>query len=413
MNGWTKENFVPCRALAVIVMFFAAPVGAAEPPRVAVESLDDGTLIGGLVSLTDGRLLLDTAEGEREVPLARVLFVSPEQAPPAPAAVVAVWAKLVDGSTLLGTAYLVEDNRARFTALDGGQTMLPTESIAHVRLRDQTPDISAQWEQILAAEADGDLIVIRKNEAVDYLSGRLGDVTSENVEFTLEGETTPVRRARVDGLVYFHAQPPKLTDAVCRVALSGGGEWFARELMVSEGRLKLETPAGVSVDVPWEQVAQLDFSLGKVAYLSDLPTQSEEWTPYFGVGGDADRAARLFGPRRDQALFGQPLILEGTTYRKGLALHSRSQMVWRLPSKFSNLEMQVGLAERGGRRDTVRLTIEADGRVLFDETIAAGEAARGLRLDLSGARQLTILADYGDGSDVLDHLLLCDAKVVK
>lgn len=413
MNGWTKEKLVPRRPLAALVLLFAAPVWAADAPRVEVETLDEGAVSGQLVSLAAGRLVLRARDGDRDLPLARVLFVSPEQAPAAPSSAPSVWLRLLDGSALFGAEYLVTDNRIQFTPLGGGEAVLATAAVAHVRFQEQSPERARQWEQALAAEADDDLIVIRKNETIDHLSGRLGDVTADAVEFTLDGETTPVRRPRVEGLVYFHTAPPKLPDAVCRVVDASGGEWLAGELAFADGRLQLTTPAGVEAQLPWEQVARLDFSLGKVAYLSDLPTQSEEWTPYFGLAGDAARARKLFGPRRDQGLFGRPLALAGQTYAKGLAVHSRSQMVWRLPGKYGRLLAVAGLAQRAGRRGCVRLAIEADGRTLFDERIAAGDPPRALELDLGGARQLTVLVDYGDDSDVLDHLLLCDAKVVK
>ena len=75
-----------------------------------------------------------------------------------------------------------------------------------MRLKEQNEKIAQQWVEIVASKRAADLIVVRRDEAIDYLEGVLGDVTPEAVQFKLEGDVVNVKRPRVEGFLYFH--PP-------------------------------------------------------------------------------------------------------------------------------------------------------------------------------------------------------------
>lgn len=110
----------------------------------------------------------------------------------------------------------------------------------------------------------------------------------------------------------------------------------------------------------------------------------------------------------------QPLKLDGKVYRKGLAMHSRSTVVYRLPGKFRTFTAVAGIDDSvrsaGGE---VALEISGDGKSLWKGSIRGGTPPQTLEVDVTGVKRLEILADYGVGEDIADHLDLCEAKVVK
>jgi hypothetical protein len=173
------------------------------------------------------------------------------------------------------------------------------------------------------------------------------------------------------------------------------------------------TPLGLEITCPCEQVVRIDFSQGKIVYLSDLEPESIEWTPYFGSAQQPPALARLFAPRTDRGLEPGPLLLDGKRYEKGLALHSRTRLVYRLPGRFRRFKATVGIDDRVRPRGNVRLAIHGDERLLLETTITGTDPPQQLDLDLTGVRRLAILVDYGDDLDLADHLDLCDARVVK
>jgi beta-galactosidase len=160
-------------------------------------------------------------------------------------------------------------------------------------------------------------------------------------------------------------------------------------------------------------VSRFDFSSGKVVYLSDLEPEFVEWTPFFAFSRDAAALAEFGSPRRDAALEGGPLKLNGTSIAKGLALRSRCVMTYRLPGSFREFSALAGIDDRMGDRGHVRLLIRGDDRDLLDKIITGRDAAMALRVGIENVKRLTIVVDYGDDQDFADQLDLGEAKVSK
>jgi hypothetical protein len=203
-----------------------------------------------------------------------------------------------------------------------------------------------------------------------------------------------------------------LPEAVCRVADVTGSQWSVRSIALSSD-LEWTTPAGLTVVRPLATVTQIDFSRGKVVFLSDLKPESITFTPWFGGNEDAPLLTEFYAPREDKHLGSGLLQLGGRQYGKGLWMHSRSRVVYRLPGRFRRLKAVVGIDDRVRPRGHVRLVIRGDDRVLLETTAAGTDPPRPVDLDVSGVRRITLLVDFGDQLDVADHLDLCEARIIK
>ena len=111
---------------------------------------------------------------------------------------------------------------------------------------------------------------------------------------------------------------------------------------------KLGNGGGVEFALAADSVQSIRFSGGDIIYLSDLVPTSIEWRPYVPTRIAGDRLKKLYAPRFDQASDGGQLELEpgGDTYEKGIALHSRTELVYRLPAQFKRFQAEVGLDPR-------------------------------------------------------------------
>jgi hypothetical protein len=194
---------------------------------------------------------------------------------------------------------------------------------------------------------------------------------------------------------------------------ASGSAWPARSVVLAGDALEWTTPLGLKVARPLMALARLDFSRGKVVYLSDLKPESVAWVPYYGLGRDLPARADYYAPRQDRSLSSGPLQLDGVRYAKGLAIHSRTTLVYRLSGRFRRLAAVAGIDDAVRPRGNVRLVIRGDGRVLADLPIAGTDPARPLDLDLAGVTRLTLLVDFGEDGDVGDHLVLCDARLIQ
>lgn len=393
-------------------LIIACALAANAGTEVEIETLDGQTVAGTLAKLDAQGATLDTPGGSKSLAADDLVRILPKELPAAVGRDEGVGIELVDGSSLAAREYLAEQGRARVTLADGQAIELPTAAVVNVRLRPPSEAVAAQWSKIVALRLSADVLVVRKGETLDYHKGVLRDVTDAVVHFELDGDVLPVKRANLQGFIYHHPRGDPLPEPVCQILDAGGSRWSVRSLSLGQG-LQWTTPGGVSLTRPLAGLREIDFSRSKIQYLSDLKAESVAWTPFFGGDQQLPTLARFFGPREDQSLESRPLRLGGKQYAKGLALHSRTEMVYRLPGRFRWLKATAGIDDEVRPQGHVSLVIRGDDKVLYEGTLAGTDEPRPIELDLGGVRRLSILVDFGQQMDVADHLDLCNARIIK
>ena len=396
-------------------MFALLVIGAiaATAPPVDVETLGSEAVSGRLAHLDADRATVETADGPVSVEIGRIVAISPVDARISPASESAVWVKLVDGGLLLGSAYSTSGPTARLVTVDGKPLEFPVRDVDTVRFQSQTDSLAKEWSRIVEAAPDGDLLVVRNGELIDFHQGLLRDVTDELVQFELDGDLLPVKRGKVHGLRYHRSAARELPEPICRLTDTFGSVWPVVSLSLEDDVLKWKTPLGLEAVAPLETVVRIDYSRGKVVYLSEMEPEAVDWTPYFGPADNIQSLAKFLWPRRDRSLDSGPLRLDGRSYEKGLAIHSRTRLTYRLGGDFRRFKATAGIDDSVRPAGHVRLVIHGDGRLLVETDVAGTDLPKPLDLDVSGVRRLVILVDFGENLDTADHLDLCEARVEK
>jgi hypothetical protein len=168
-----------------------------------------------------------------------------------------------------------------------------------------------------------------------------------------------------------------------------------------------------------------DFSAGKIVYLSDVDQTTSRWTPLVALPAGADAVAKYGEPRRDRSAYGGPLALlvredDSTSatasiqpFRKGLALRSHTEMVFRLPAGLRQFVAVAGIEPATSSTGNVQLRIFGDDRLLYDQEFAGDQPPREIELDIEDVKRLKVEVDFGNNLDTGDWLNLCDARLVK
>lgn len=385
----------------------------ASAPPVEAQTLDGQTVTGTIVSLDAEGATLQTGDGPVTVGTDRLKSLSPGVAGAETPGEPKAWIETVDGCRLVAAGYTTEEGRAQVAAATGGVLEVPTSDLVAVRLAPEVEALTAEWSKLAGSAPEKDLLVVAKDEVLDYHRGIIGDVTEALVRFDLDGDVLPVKRAKVYGLVYAPIAAREFPDAVCRITEAGGSSWAARSITLEGDQLQWTTPAGLEVARPLAGVVRIDFSEGKVLYLSDLDTESEDWTPFLGSPDVPPLREALMRPRRDRSLDGGPLLVDGRTYPKGLAIHSRTEIVWRLPGRFRRFKATAGIDDRVRPEGNVKLVIRGDDAVLVEKTLSGTTGPEEIDVDMTGVRRLAVLVDFGEDGDFGDHLDLCEARVLK
>lgn len=140
-------------------------------------------------------------------------------------------------------------------------------------------------------------------------------------------------------------------------------------------------------------------------WLSDLVPVSVQEEGAFGV---------IWPWRKDADLDGAPLLLGGELRVKGLTVHSRARLTWKLDRSYQRLRAAAGLADAVGLEGDCAASLAADGKGLWQRaSIRGGDPVEAIDLDVSGVSELTLNVDYGARHDIADHFVLADAYLVR
>ena len=90
-------------------------------------------------------------------------------------------------------------------------------------------------------------------------------------------------------------------------------------------------------------------------------------------------------------------------------------VVGRCLEQFRWFEAAVGLDDRTGQGGSVRVRVLVDGieKGGNDTELTAATGPRAVRVDVAGAKELTLVVEFGSGGDVCDHVDWADARLVK
>jgi hypothetical protein len=377
---------------------------ALQIPAAEIETLQGERHAGELVEMSDSAALMKQGDETVSIPLSKLLIVRFPTAPPAEPSIGARLA-LVDGSRLTCPRLSVSGDKVRCEAPFGAVT-LSVSRLSSVRFGISTSRLDADWKGLLARDATSDLLVVKNEDVLDYLAGVTGDV-GESVNLLLDGDDeVPVAREKVYGIIY-HRRLPNLPKSICQVRLTGGDVLEAAQVAWDSGKARVRLVAGPDIVVPGALISAIDFTVSKIMYLSDLKPRDVKYVSFWEIF--------LYEYRRDRSLDGPPITLKGKSYPRGLAMHSKTTLRFRIAGEYTRFQALAGIddsvAELG---HIVQLVITGDGKPLFDGEIKGREPPRPLDLDVTGVRDLEITVDFGsDISDIGDHLDLADAKLVK
>lgn len=385
----------------------AALLAVLAAPQVEVVSFQGEPRVGDWRGIADGRVNLAVAGKDESVPLSEVLEVRFRGEPAKidkPTAIVSLW----DGSQLGATQTQIVDKRLKLTSAVLGELSLPQGEVASVQFSDRF-DKDEQWSKLAERDNKSDLLVIRKEQTLDYLDGVVVEVTEKSVKFLLDGEEVSTKREKIFGLI-FARRPSNPKPPAVRVELSNGDILMASSLTGTPVGLSVTTTTKTDVSVPTEKLKLLDFSQGKLRYLSQDPPRDVKYTR-----GIQDGPAFV----QDRAFYAPELKPMGLrAFARGLCIRPQTTLRYRLGGDYRRLQAIVGIDEsvKDGNGDC-DLVISGDGKQLLKLRMTSRDTARPIDLDVTNVVVLEITVGFGGDAatnvDLGDNLDLADAKLIK
>lgn len=375
----------------------------ADGPQVDVATLNGQQKTGELVSVDAKEWKLRVNGREESIAASDILTAT---WPPATAKLEAApfELKLIDGSKLAVTQATLEGDWLTVESASLGKQKLARTTIASLRLGAPAGPIEQSWADLSQRDKKQDMLVIRKNDVLDFVEGVVGKITATDVQVLLDGEPVTVKREKVFGVVVYQRATSN-QKPVGSLELMNGDKLFARSVVLANGQFQVTLPTGGEASVPLTQVRRVDFSLGKLTWLGDLKPRDMkhdfilmDGLPEYGV---------------DRSLLGERLRVGDKFFDRGVWIHSKTRLKYRLEGDYSRFQAWMGI--QSSHTGNVHVEFLADGQKLLAADVVAGaKAPQRVDLDLKGKFVLEVVVDYGDdGDDIGDHLTLGDARLTK
>lgn len=393
--------------------------------ELRVETLDSPPAKSSAIESIDEKVIrLKGDASDSEIPLANLLRIKASNR--TVAKLTAPWIELYDGSVLPIVSYEVNGTKAKIQfAGQGKSILLPLKSIRLVRLKSRTPQIDVQWDEIRKTNPAGDLVVIRKGTAIDYLEGVLGKVTKDEVMFSLDGDEIGVPISKLDGLYYYRKKTTGPNSNTAILSTTNGTRIITKKVRIREGRLYAQLTNGIELDFSMDEFVELDYSRGKMRYLADERPIRVQKTTIIDWPSSVQIASNVQGPVFNRGFFTAKMLLpsnnskksnslqESQVFHRGIGLRPKTEIEYRIPKKFHRLKSLVGIDSKISNHGSVRLTVYGDDELLFDQVILAGNAPVALNLNLENKRTVKFVVDDADDGDSGDRLYLCNVRFTK
>jgi len=388
--------------LSLTLLLSPAAISAAE-----VATLTGTVHTGDIVSIANDQITLKENGETITLPTAQALSIRWENDHPAVGQEPRAESQLMlrDGSQLTIHTVNCDGRAVDGISLAAGEVSVPHASVKAVLFRKLDDKTRGQWKKLVDKTSSDDMLVVRKGDTLDFLAGVVTEYDDSEVKFLYQGSEIPVKREKVFGLIH-PSSDPSTGNAVGQVKTVHGDTLLVDQLSLNGETLSVQVPGGKTWLLPLTQLVEIDFSMGRVVYLSDLDPDTVQHTPFFDT---------VWTFQRDRTNVGAPLRLAGTEYAKGLWIHSKTELTYRLAGDYTRFQAMIGIddAVAANGLGNVRVVLKADDTVVFDEEVAALDAPRSLEVDVTGARFLHILVDFGTALDISDHLVLGDARLIK
>ena len=401
--------------LASGIIGLGATFALAEEPKFTAHTAGTQQEAGAIKRVDkDWSITLASPSAEVAVPGSDLISLRRVGAtlPPFPAGPHVVF---VNGDRLAGAVAKIEKGEVHFKAAIGGEgaggaqeLTIPLSALAVIWFRSPPEDTGEDLARKWSGERRRRDVLLLSNG--DSRAGTVVSMDSLTSALVLKDEANEIRveAARLVAIALNTdlARSLRPRGAYGRAILSNGGR-IGMASASSDGTLVTgKTLFGAEMKIPLSQIVCLDIRQGKAVYLSDLKPKRYDYTPYLGV---------RWPFALDRSVAGHELRLGGHTYDKGIGLHSESRLTFDLGGSYRRFESTVGLDDRTGQGGSVRIRVLVDGQAkdVGDKEISSATGSRDARVDVTGAKELTLVVEFGSGGDVCDHVDWADARVVK
>jgi hypothetical protein len=315
-----------------------------------------------------------------------------------------------NGGLMPGEPLRIDAGRLTLRSEEFGDVLISLESLAGIALL--WPAQPAQQDRLadrlIETKGTADRVLLANGDQMD---ATVSDLGSRAVR--LDGDTGPIDlpRDRVRAIAF----NPALRAAMAKTAASTWVGWADGTLLVVDRLLAADStvrfvPAGANANSPpWtakiERLVFLQPIGGRAVYLSDRAADEYQHVPFLDLA---------WPYHNDRNVLGERPRAGGRTYLKGLGVHSAARLTYALDQPFEGFEASLAIDDAAGGGGSVQCEVLVDGhRRWTSGPIRGHQRPVPVRVDLTGAKRLELVVDFGERGDQLDYVDWLDARLIR
>ena len=395
-----------------------AAVGAEGPQAAAegtvvVRTVQTERIVGTLesFSLKDGLVLVRAGGDRTRMPAVDVVQIDTKLPRQQPHPESAHWV-LASGDSIYGQPVGGSERTVSIRRDDLGTLDLPI-----LRLRELTTPAGREARKAgkfgpiasRPASEDDELWLVNG----DRLTGLIERIDPNGVALETDAGRTVValdvllaaRLAQADRPA---TQPGKARSVRARLTLADGSTLTVGELAWRQDGLIIAVQREakrVQCRIQMDRVLRVEVVGGRWQWLGRMLPLVAEHTPLLGV---------RWPHRIDRNVLGGPIRVGGRGFERGIGVHSRSRLVYGLDAGCERLVCAYGLDDDAGPMADVAVEISVDGkRVHHAPGVRPDGQVHRVSVDLSGAKQVELLVDFGKNGHVQDRFNWIEPAVIR
>ncbi len=318
---------------------------------------------------------------------------------------------LAGGGWIVADTALIEKEEVRGGSQVFGDFSLPLELVAGIVLRSlqDRATLDGWMTRIATAGGQTDRLLLDNG---DELTGTILGWQQKVVPLETNAGKVDVEVDKISVIIFNPTLVYKSRPSGPRT-LAGfrdGSRLTAIELLADKNSARLKLVGGAELKSPTDAIVALQPFGGRIEYLSDLKPSSYRHVPYL----------QLTWPfQADRSVLGSQLRAGERLYAKGLGMHSPARITYDLDRSYRRFEADLAIDAEAGQRGSVEFRVFIDDGSGAWQERATSEIIRGgqppvpISVDVSGAKRLSLLVDYADRGDELDHADWLNARLVR
>ncbi len=287
-----------------------------------------------------------------------------------------------------------------------GNLTVPLECVLGLIMAAPTePDALDQlWNRVAGESRTAEVVWMANN---DRLTGAFLGLDDRAAKLQIDGKPVEIDRT---GIVAVGFDPslvayPRHDSFYLDLTLVDGSRFGVIDAKLERGQVVATARFGQPVRVPIGDVIRIDPRSDAVVYLSDRKVDAQDNSGYLG----APRPLRI-----DRTVDGHGFQLGGRPYDRGLGTQSRTLLAYKLKPGDRRFQALVGVDDRAGPLGNVVFRVLTDRKPRFaTPTMTCRDAAVAIDVDISEAKLLILITDFGERGDVRDLADWVEARIIR